>query len=181
MDASPGENFQHALDTLSCWSCDSLDSEITRAQLHLTGLASQVRNLLDTDEVVAFGPFLYCYIRRTSLVTVALCNPLSLSILARYVLMAKAALRPKMGRERRVAQMPLILCVDSRTEENNITLVGIPPLHGDDDRNLFGQAFEAAVRKTKARAEFRYFNSNCIELHREDMLKVFEALSALLS
>ncbi|VDP85730.1 unnamed protein product [Echinostoma caproni] len=81
------------------------------------------------------------------------------------------------GRDRRVAQMPLILCVDSRSDENNITLVGIPPLHGDDDRNLFGQAFEAAVRKTKARAEFR----NCIELHREDMLKLFEALSALLS
>ncbi|KAA0200216.1 Cell division control protein 45 [Fasciolopsis buskii] len=95
--------------------------------------------------------------------------------------MAKAAIRPKLGRDRRVAQMPLILCVDSRSEDSNITLLGIPPLHGDDDRNLFGQAFEAAVRKTKARAEFRYFDNNCIELHREDMLKVFEALSALLS
>lgn len=38
------------------------------------------------------------------------------------------------GRDRRVAQMPLILCVDSRSEDSNITLLGIPPLHGDDDR-----------------------------------------------
>lgn len=30
--------------------------------------------------------------------------------------------------------------------------------------SLFGQAFEAAVRKTKARAEFRYFDNNCKSL-----------------
>ncbi|VDP71282.1 unnamed protein product [Echinostoma caproni] len=96
MDADPMENFQHALDTLSCWSCSSLDAEMTRAQLHLASVASQVRNLLDTDEVVAFGPFLYVYIRKTSLVTIALCNPLSLAILSKYVLMAKAAVRPKL-------------------------------------------------------------------------------------
>ncbi|VDN09635.1 unnamed protein product [Dibothriocephalus latus] len=46
---------------------------------------------------------------------------------------------------------------------------------------LFGQAFEVAVRRTKARAEFKYFDSHCIELYREDMLKFFEALATLLS
>ncbi|KER22180.1 hypothetical protein T265_09664 [Opisthorchis viverrini] len=193
-DGDPSVNFQRALDTLSCWSLPSLDNEITRAQAHLQSLASQVRNLIDTDEVVAFGPFLYAYLRKvmpiqftvsacfqSSLVSIALRNTLSLSILSKYILMAKAALRPKLGRERRVVQMPLIFCVDSRADEENITLIGIPPLHGDDDRNLFGQAFEAAVRRTKARAEFCYFDTNCIELHREDMLKLFEALASLLS
>ncbi|GAA49069.1 cell division control protein 45, partial [Clonorchis sinensis] len=160
-DGDPSVNFQRALDTLSCWSLPSLDNEITRAQAHLQSLASQVRNLIDTDEIVAFGPFLYAYLRKTSLVSIALRNTLSLSILSKYVLMAKAALRPKLGRERRVVQMPLIFCIDSRADEENITLIGIPPLHGDDDRNLFGQAFEAAVRRTKARAEFRYFDTNC--------------------
>ncbi|TGZ62471.1 hypothetical protein CRM22_007429 [Opisthorchis felineus] len=180
-DGDPSVNFQRALDTLSCWSLPSLDNEITRAQAHLQSLASQVRNLIDTDEIVAFGPFLYAYLRKSSLLSIALRNTLSLSILSKYVLMAKAALRPKLGRDRRVVQMPLIFCIDSRADEENITLIGIPPLHGDDDRNLFGQAFEAAVRRTKARAEFRYFDTNCIELHREDMLKLFEALASLLS
>ncbi|KAF8561889.1 hypothetical protein P879_04602 [Paragonimus westermani] len=177
----PGENFQRALETLSCWSLPSLESELGRTQAHLQNLASQVRNLIDTDEVVAFGPFLYVYIRKTSLVSPSLRNPLSLSILAKYMLMAKAALRPKLGRDRRIAQMPLILCIDSRADEENIVLMGIPPLHGDDDRNLFGQAFEAGVRRTKAKAQFCYFDNNCIELRREDMLKLFEALAALLS
>ncbi|KAA3681615.1 cell division control protein 45 [Paragonimus westermani] len=192
----PGENFQRALETLSCWSLPSLESELGLTQAHLQNLASQVRNLIDTDEVVAFGPFLYVYIRKTSLVSPSLRNPLSLSVLAKYMLMAKAALRPKLGRDRRIAQMPLILCIDSRADEENIVLMGIPPLHGDDDRNLFGQAFEAGVRRTKAKAQFCYFDNNCkfevnrsfvtkkfsgIELRREDMLKLFEALAALLS
>ncbi|VDP83880.1 unnamed protein product [Schistosoma curassoni] len=85
------------------------------------------------------------------------------------------------GHGRRVVQMPLIVCVDSKSDDNYISLLGIPPIHGDDDRNLFGQAFEAAINRTKARAEFKYFSTNCIELHREDMLKLFEALSSLLT
>lgn len=27
--------------------------------------------------------------------------------------------------------------------------------------SLFGQAFEAAINRTKARAEFKYFSTNC--------------------
>ncbi|CAL8098894.1 unnamed protein product [Calicophoron daubneyi] len=180
-EGDPSENFQFALDVLSCWSFPSLDTELARSQAHLQSIANQVRNLLDTDEVVAFGPFLYVYIRKASLTSLALRNGSSLAILAKYILMAKAAVRAKLGRDRRTAQMPLIVCVDSKTDESHIVLLGIPPLHGDDDRNLFGQAFEAAVRRTKARAEFRFFSSNCIDLHREDMLKLFEALAALLT
>lgn len=35
-----------------------------------------------------------------------------------------------------MSQMPLVLCVDSRSDENHLFLIGIPPLHGDDDRKL---------------------------------------------
>lgn len=38
------------------------------------------------------------------------------------------------GRKRIVKKMPLVLCMDSTTEENHICLIGIPPLQGDDDR-----------------------------------------------
>ncbi|CAH8841397.1 unnamed protein product [Trichobilharzia szidati] len=178
---NPEENFQSALDAVACWSLPSLDKELLQAEMHLQNLANQVRNLLDTDDVVAFGPFLYVYIRKSSLVTHALRNSQSLAILSKYILMAKASMRAKLGRGRRVVQMPLIVCIDSKTDDNYISLLGIPPIHGDDDRNLFGQAFEAAISRTKARAEFKYFSTNCIELHREDMLKIFEALSNLLT
>ncbi|KAF6780171.1 hypothetical protein AHF37_00304 [Paragonimus kellicotti] len=144
-----------------------------------------------------------CYpFPQTSLVSLSLRNHLSLSILAKYMLMAKAALRPKLGRDRRIAQMPLILCIDSRADEENIVLPGTtnsPPhtletisqkptqnmtdtqAHNKSEyafvgcyvpsSSLFGQAFEAGVRRTKARAQFCYFDNNCIELRREDMLK----------
>uniref|UniRef100_A0A094ZYP5 Cell division control protein 45-like protein n=1 Tax=Schistosoma haematobium TaxID=6185 RepID=A0A094ZYP5_SCHHA len=178
---NPVENFQTALDTVACWNSPSLDQEIKQTEIHLQSLANQVRNLLDTDDVVAFGPFLYVYIRKSSLVTHALRNSQSLAILSKYILMAKSSMRAKLGHGRRVVQMPLIVCVDSKSDDNYISLLGIPPIHGDDDRNLFGQAFEAAINRTKARAEFKYFSTNCIELHREDMLKLFEALSSLLT
>lgn len=38
------------------------------------------------------------------------------------------------GHGRRVVQMPLIVCVDSKSDDNYISLLGIPPIHGDDDR-----------------------------------------------
>ncbi|TNN07399.1 Cell division control protein 45 [Schistosoma japonicum] len=60
---SPVDNFQVALETVACWNLPSLDQEIKQAEIHLQSLATQVRNLLDTDDVVAFGPFLYVYIR----------------------------------------------------------------------------------------------------------------------
>lgn len=47
--------------------------------------------------------------------------------------------------------------------------------------SLFGQAFDVAVKRTKVRGDFRHFDSNCVELHREDMLMFFEALASLLS
>ncbi|KAL7061922.1 hypothetical protein AAHC03_01568 [Spirometra sp. Aus1] len=177
----PVENFHLAMDALTCWSMDSLDESMEQLQGQLRCLVSQVRALLDTDEVVVFGPFLYVYVAKSSLLSVNLRNPQLLGLLARYILCAKAAVRSKLGRSRRISQMPLVLCVDSKEDENLLILLGIPPLHGDDDRNLFGQAFEVAARRTKARAEFKYFDSHCIELYREDMLKFFEALATLLS
>lgn len=49
------------------WNSPSLDQEIKQTEIHLQSLANQVRNLLDTDDVVAFGPFLYVYIRKVRL------------------------------------------------------------------------------------------------------------------
>uniref|UniRef100_A0A5K3EVZ6 Cell division control protein 45-like protein n=2 Tax=Mesocestoides corti TaxID=53468 RepID=A0A5K3EVZ6_MESCO len=179
--SDPTGNFHTAMENLTCWSMESLEEGMESLQGHLRCLVGQVRALLDTDEVVAFGPFLYVYVAKSSLLSQNHRNPQVLSILARYILSAKAATRNKVGRSKRIVTMPLVLCVDSKVDENYLYIIGIPPLHGDDDRNIFGQVFDVAVKRTKARADFRHFDSNCIELHREDMLKFFEALASLLS
>ncbi len=43
---------------------ESLDEWMEGLQGHLRCLVGQVRALLDTDEVVVFGPFLYVYVAR---------------------------------------------------------------------------------------------------------------------
>nr|CDS34118.1 cell division control protein 45 [Hymenolepis microstoma] len=179
---SPSECFHAAGDMLNTnWTTESLEKWMSDVQAQLRLLIQQVRALHDAEEVVGFGPFLYVYIARSSLQSLAFRNPQFALLTARYLLTMKAAFCPKMGRKRIVKKMPLVLCVDSTTEENHIFLVGIPPLQGEDDRNLFGQAFAAAVRSSGARAKLKHFDTNCVELHRQDMLKFFEALSSLLS
>ncbi|CDS40297.1 cell division control protein 45 [Echinococcus multilocularis] len=177
----PVEGFHTAAEILVSWSMESLEEWMENMQGQLRSLVGQVRAVLDTDEVVAFGPFLYVYVAKSSLLSLNFRNPQFVGLLARYILTAKAAMRAKLGRNRRIAQMPLVLCLDSRYDENYIFIIGIPPLQGDDDRNLFGQAFDVAVKRTKVRGDFRHFDSNCVELHREDMLMFFEALASLLS
>ncbi|KAM7540534.1 hypothetical protein Aperf_G00000028506 [Anoplocephala perfoliata] len=179
---TPAECFHSAGEILNTtWSTDSLETWISEAQSQLKHLLQQVRALHEAEEVVGFGPFLYVYIARSALQSLAFRNPQFALLIARYLLTLKSTFCPKMGRKRIVKKMPLVLCVDSTTEENHIYLVGIPPLQGDDDRNLFGQAFAAAVKRSGARAKLKHFDTNCVELHRQDMLKFFEALAALLS
>ncbi|VDP60560.1 unnamed protein product [Schistosoma mattheei] len=174
---NPVENFQTALDTVACWNSPSLDQEIKQTEIHLQSLANQVRNLLDTDDVVAFGPFLYVYIRKSSLVTHALRNSQSLAILSKYILMAKSSMRAKL-----IANQMIIIFHSWEFHQFMETMTGSKSSYSLlAFVSLFGQAFEAAINRTKARAEFKYFSTNCIELHREDMLKLFEALSSLLT
>ncbi|KAL3318380.1 DNA replication initiation factor cdc45, partial [Cichlidogyrus casuarinus] len=160
-------------------------------QLNLKVINQQARALLNTDELIVFGPFLYVHVVRDSLLTAGLRNDMGSCILAKYILTAKASVRSKLGAGKRTAQMPLILCIDAlipkdapernEPDDDYLMLLGIPPLLGDDDRNLFGQAFEVAAKKTKCRVRFRYFDTNRIDLHREDLLNLFEALVVLLT
>ncbi|VDM34519.1 unnamed protein product [Hydatigera taeniaeformis] len=171
----PVEGFHTAAEILASWSMESLGDWMENLQDQLRNLVGQVRAVLDTDEVVAFGPFLYVYVAKSSLLSLSFRNPQFVGILARYILTAKATMRVRLGRNRRTAQMPLVLCLDSRYDENYIFVIGIPPLQGDDDRkfdnelwlivfifpSLFGQAFDASVKRTKVRGDFRHFDSNC--------------------
>ncbi|KAL5961961.1 hypothetical protein TSMEX_010274 [Taenia solium] len=149
----PVEGFHTAAEILVSWSMESLEEWMENLQGQLRSLVGQVRAVLDTDEVVAFGPFLYVYVAKSSLLSLNFRNPQFVGLLARYILTAKAATRARLGKNRRIAQMPLLLCLDSRYDENYIFIIGIPPLQGDDDRNLFGQAFDASVKRTNARVE----------------------------
>ncbi|VDK35929.1 unnamed protein product [Taenia asiatica] len=132
----PVEGFHAAAEILVSWSMESLEEWMENLQGQLRSLVGQVRAVLDTDEVVAFGPFLYVYVAKSSLLSLNFRNPQFVGLLARYILAAKAAVRARLGKNRRIAQMPLMLCLDSRYDENYIFIIGIPPLQGDDDRKF---------------------------------------------
>lgn len=92
----PVEGFHAAAEILVSWSMESLEEWMENLQGQLRSLVGQVRAVLDTDEVVAFGPFLYVYVAKSSLLSLNFRNPQFVGLLARYILTAKAAMRAKL-------------------------------------------------------------------------------------
>ncbi|KAK9501716.1 hypothetical protein O3M35_012391 [Rhynocoris fuscipes] len=174
-DHSHGDGFLEALESLSRNKTKIIDNGIEKAKKMLICIIRQVQSLLDMNQIISAGPFLYFSLNEGSLDSKMFSYPCSLAILARYVLGAYTSF----SKNKRASMLPLIASV--ATSEDSCIILGIPPSSELVPRNFFGKAFEQAAELIGIEPLINYFDSSAIKIIKKDRPKFFEALATLLT
>lgn len=166
--------FIEALESLSRNKKNTLESGIEKAKLLLDGIFKQVKTSLETQQVHSAGPFLYLIFQDENLL---FSSPYALMMLAKFILNGYVAV----SRSRRSKDLPLIVCIPIDLSREICLMIGIPPVIGEDTKNLFGKAFEQAAIKSNAAISQDFFDTNIIQIKQSDCPKFIDALTVLLS
>uniref|UniRef100_A0A023F0J3 Putative cdc45 cell division cycle 45-like protein n=1 Tax=Triatoma infestans TaxID=30076 RepID=A0A023F0J3_TRIIF len=174
-DQAHGDGFLEALDSLARNKTKLIDDGIEKAKKMLICITRQVQSLLDMNQIISAGPFLYFALSEGSVDSKMFSYPCSLAILARYALGAYTSL----SKNKRASMLPLIASVT--TSEDSCLILGIPPSSELVPRNFFGKAFEQAAELIGKEPLINYFDSSAIKIIKKDRPKFFDALATLLT
>ncbi|KAG0711761.1 Cell division control protein 45 [Chionoecetes opilio] len=191
--------FLDATDVLDVTKSEVLERGIGVRKQQLEAIYRQVQTLVDMNQIISAGPFLYATVIQVGCVRAVssiyftkhslhlqgtpdarfFASPHSLNHLANFTLRAHVSAT----RSRKSRALPLILTTpDVRHPEPDHCLVcGIPPIAEGAHKNLLGKAFEQAAEKTSAKADLDFFDTNVIRLSVEDRSKFFDTLISLMS
>lgn len=173
-DRSPEYCFLEALDSLSRANKTILDAGIEQAKILLDVIFKQVQASLQSHQVHSAGPFLYFILNEEN--TCFSC-PHGLTQLAKFLLHGYVSV----SRNRRAADLPLIVGCPIDLELGLYLLIGIPPVCEDSPKNLFGRAFEQAAEKTNAIISADSFETSIVQIRQSDLTKFLDGLTVLLS
>ncbi|XP_077995544.1 cell division control protein 45 homolog [Glandiceps talaboti] len=178
-DKTAEQKFLQAFDSLSRNNLKYLLNGLESAKKQLMAILEQVRTLLDMNQVICAGPFLYAYIQTGSPDAHYFSHPVCLTMLARFTLEAYI----NASKSKRAKTLPLVMCAPLDLDKGTSIVVGIPPKREQEilTKNFFGRAFEQAGEKTSSRTLLDNFDSSIIEMKTEDRSKFFDALISLLS
>ncbi|XP_002736001.2 cell division control protein 45 homolog [Saccoglossus kowalevskii] len=176
---SDEQKFLQAFDCLKRSNLDLLEIGLDTAKKQMTAILEQVRTLLDMNQVICAGPFLYAYVQSGSPDVQFFSRPICLILLARFTLEAYI----NVSKSKRAKTLPLVMSAPMDLERGTSIVVGIPPKREQEilTKNFFGRAFEQASEKTNCRTLLDNFDSSIIEIKTEDRSKFFDALISLLS
>ncbi|KAF7283659.1 cell division cycle protein 45 isoform X2 [Rhynchophorus ferrugineus] len=176
-DKKPEELFNQTLDCLSRNKKDVIDNAIERAKIVAKTLFKTVQNALDMKQIINAGPFVYYIIQEGCIDWYMFSHLHILSMLAQFILKAYVS----MSRNRKAANLPLIVSVPKNIENGTCILIGIPPVCENSPRNFFGKAFEQASEKMNCETNCDYFDTSYFEIYTKDRTRFFDALAALLN
>jgi cell division control protein 45 len=165
--------FLDALECLSRNKKNTLEGGIEKAKVLLNGIFKQVKTSLETQMIFSAGPFLYLVLQDENIL---FSSPYGLTMLSKFMLNGHIAV----SRSRKAKELPLITCIPVDLSREICLLIGIPPV-GDDNKNLFGKAFEQAAIKSNAAISQDFFDTNIIQIKQSDCPKFIDALTVLLS
>ncbi|XP_014285978.1 cell division control protein 45 homolog [Halyomorpha halys] len=174
-DSSAGDRFLHAMDSLSRNKYQNLNNGIEKAKKLLASIYKEVQTILDLNQVISAGPFLYFVLNENGAEGKMFSTPITLLTLARYVLNFYASV----SRSKKTGLLPLIASA-SCTDDKCIVL-GIPPASELFPRNFFGKAFERASEIVGIEPLLNYFDTSVIKIKQSDRPKFFDALVTILS
>lgn len=167
------EAFLNALDALSRNNMSKVQAGLEIAKQQQTAIVAQVRNFIDTHQVVCTGPFIYAYVEEGTPSVKYFSKPMTLCKLARFLRESWII------SNKRAKDLPFILSAPLNVSEGTCLIAGIPPHSEDTHRSEFTRAFQHAADRIQARANFNHFDGSVIEMKMEDRGKFFDALTAL--
>lgn len=143
-DATITEKFVRAIQSLSYDEFSLLEQGFEAAQLQLRSMFEQIKTLITTLKIVDSGSFLHVDLQEHANISRNFARGDSLMTFARFLL--DAYVSSKTTRlARRAIRLPLILFSPDYSNEEQILIVGIPPIAQESKKNFFGKAFEQAA------------------------------------
>ncbi|XP_022831815.1 cell division control protein 45 homolog [Spodoptera litura] len=163
------EGFQLALE---CLATETGDNDSRRlgwqaAQRALEAVARLVHSTLSGRKLHLAGPFSYFIVQEGSPEARVVRGPAWLSLAARWVSASEGGARAVLASAPR--------------DTHSCILLGVPPRHLHEPRNLFGAAFEQAATKCGASVSLDHVDTSIITLPLAQRAQFLDALTALLA
>ncbi|GBP23880.1 Cell division control protein 45 homolog [Eumeta japonica] len=174
----PAEGFQLALSALSTASGSSKawDEGVAAAKQALLAVARLVNTTIANKRLQLAGPFTYFIVHEGSPEARWVRGPLWLGVAARWAASALGGSRPLLASAPTAASDAL-----TPTPMDTCLLLGVPPKHEHETRNLFGAAFEQAAARAACAVSLDHFDPSVVALPSARRTQFLDALTAILS
>lgn len=175
------EKFVRAIQSLSYDDVEFklLSDGFLKAQSQLKSMFLQVKYLITNMKVIDAGAFLHIDLHDNGEHSRDFARGDSLMAFARFLLDAYVASKTT-RLARRACRLPLVLFSPDYHSEEEILIVGIPPVAQESKKNFFGKAFEQAAANIDCEIKADLSETNLIRTHQSNKNPLFEQLKQLL-
>lgn len=175
------EKFVRAVQSLSYDDIEfsTLSEGFLKAQVQLKSMFVQVKYLLTNLKVLDAGAFLHVDLTDQGIASRDFARGESLMAFARFLLTAYA--ESKTTRlARRAVRLPLVLFSPDYHNDEEIIIVGIPPVAQQLKKNFFAKAFEQAAETIGCELKTDLSETNLVRTNVHNKILMFEQLKLLL-
>jgi cell division control protein 45 len=175
------EKFVRAIQSLSYEDVDfsSLSEGFLKAQTQLKSMFVQVKYLVTNLKVLDAGAFLHVDLSDQGTRSCDFARGESIMAFSRFLL--TAYVESKTTRlARRAVRLPLVLFSPDYHNEEEIIIVGIPPIAQQVKKNFFAKAFEQAASNIGCEIKADLSETNLVRTNVHNKIPMFEQLKLLL-
>lgn len=178
-DTKMTEKFVRAIQSVSYDEFGLLVEGFEAAKAQLKSMFLQIKALITTHKVNDVGMFLHVDLQEHANISRDFARGDSLMAFARFLLNAYVSSRTTRV-ARRAVQLPLILFSPDYHNEEDVLIVGIPPVAQETKKNFFGKAFEQAAANIECETKPDLSETNLVRIKAHYKSPVFEQLKILL-
>lgn len=175
------EKFVRAIQSLS-YDIDNflhLEKGFGMAQEQLKSMFELVRTLITTVKVLDAGVFLHVDLQDQATLSNNFSMGDSLIAFSRYILNAHVSSRTTRLR-RRAVQLPLVLLSPDPYNQDQVLIVGIPPIAQESRKNFFSKAFEQAAANIDCEFKPDISETNLIRVHIDQKNALLDQLKLIM-
>lgn len=173
------EKFVRAIQSLSSNDFSLLEKGFELGRIQMKSMFDQVKTLIVTLKVIDSGVFLYADLLEQANLSRDFSNGDSLMAFTRFLLRAFVASKSRRV-ARRLVRLPLILLCPDYQNEDQVTLIGIPPLAQESKKNFFGKAFEQAAASIECEIKTDLSETNLIRVNINQKNQLLDKIKFLL-
>lgn len=156
-----------------------LESGFEAAQLQLRSMFDQVKALITTSKVIDAGAFLHIDLQDHATISKHFARGDSLMAFARFLLNAYVHSKPSRI-ARRAVRLPLILISPDYHQQEQIIMVGVPPVAQESKKNFFGKAFAQAAENIECELKADLSETNLVKANVNYKNQLLDQLKLLL-
>lgn len=164
-DTSVTEKFVSAIQSLS-YDDDEfvlLEKGLEASRKQLESMFQLVKQLITTLKVLDAGVFVYVDLQEQATISSDFARGDSLVSFTRFVLSAYVSSKST-RLKRRAVQLPMVLFSPDYSNQEQIIVVGVPPIAQESKKNFFGKAFEQAAANIECEIKSDLSETNLIRI-----------------